>query len=1390
MLALLLLPVSDESSAQGTSAVTTLEFGGGLTLALPESAGTREILILVGFDNNVPMGSLLEITVGLTSASATAGADFSVAMSTFTHTTTRNSSILELVRFDLTVIDDDFAEESEFIGITARLVGGTSTDPVGILLEIVDNDDSAVTLGPETVGEGDGSVTVTATLDVAVAGGFTVNVSTTDGTATTGSDYTTTTTALTFAGATGETQEFTVPILEDDDAEGDEMFTVALSGLTGNAVPVVITDTATVTITDNEGPTVSFDAATVGESDSTLTVTARLSSAVSGGLTVTVSTMDGTATAGEDYTAVSGDVLIFDGTADETETFTVTITADDIAEGGETFTVALSGLTGTTETVNLTDATITITDDDTATVTLGDETVAEGGMVTITATLDEVVEGTFSVMVSTTDGTATTAAGDYTETTTMLMFAGTEGETVTFTVAVTDDSIVEGDETFTVSLSGLAGTTVPVVITDTATVMITDNDTAAVTLGNERVDEDVAGGMVTVTATLDNAVQGTGFTVTVSTTDGTATTAGGDYTTITTMLTFAGMAGETETFTVAVTNDAEAEGDEMFTVSLSTLTGTTLTVDITSTATVTISDDDVPNVTLADVTVGEEAGTVTVTATLDMAVSGGFTVDASTADGTTNGATAGTDYTAVTDQTLTFAGTAGETQTVEVTISSDTIIEADETFTVSLSTLTGTTLPVGISSTATVTIEDDERPTITLGDVTVTEGDDPMTATVTATLDIAVSGGLTADVSTTDDTATAGSDYTTTTTMLTFAGTAGETQEFTVPILDDEDFEMEEMFSVTLTTSLTHADINPATVTITDDDTPPLSAGLVLSPTSVTERSGSTTIMVTATIAGGMSVESATEVTVTVAGGGATAGTDFTAVAPFTFTLAAGATSGTGSFVLMVTEDEEDDPNETVTVSATAFGIDFTSSATLTITEVDSEQVREAIVPELAQLSVNSVVDAVAGRIGRVVAGVSAGPRVSFAGHPSAATALAANEQVLNEGGLDWQEFLGGSSFDLTLAGTETAAPAAGGQAASGGAVGFWASGDYLRISSKDAGGLGEWEGDLFSAHLGIDQHLSESVLVGLAVSWSKGSFEFDDDKSLNTDSRLVALSPYLGWNSGDGAGLWATVGHGRGEIEQEDLADSKEDLTMVMVAAGGNQRIDADSVWELDIRGEVSAAQVEIGSGGSFADVRRLRLALEAGSSTRLESGALLARSVALGFRHDSGDGDTGLGTELDGRLGWSLPDSGVTLRATGHLLLVPAGDLKEWGAGGLIHYAPAQQKGRGLSLRMQPSWGQAESTPGQLWEHQVAELESADGDAPEARLVTDIGWGLPALSGRGLVTPYSGLELSEDGSPVYRLGSRVGIDSVFHIDLAGDRTKKGGRPEHGIDLHLRMQW
>ena len=87
-------------------------------------------------------------------------------------------------------------------------------------------------------------------------------------------------------------------------------------------------------------------------------------------------------------------------------------------------------------------------------------------------------------------------------------------------------ALSRGDEIFDIIVSGISRTHVNGSFV-MQRITITDNDVATVTLGDETVDEDVAGGAVTVTMTLDKMVQG-GFSVEVSTTDGTAT-AGSDY---------------------------------------------------------------------------------------------------------------------------------------------------------------------------------------------------------------------------------------------------------------------------------------------------------------------------------------------------------------------------------------------------------------------------------------------------------------------------------------------------------------------------------------------------------------------------------------------------------------------------------------------------------------------------------------------------------------------------------------------------------------------------------------------------------------------------------------------------------------------------------------------
>jgi hypothetical protein len=95
------------------------------------------------------------------------------------------------------------------------------------------------------------------------------------------------------------------------------------------------------------------------------------------------------------------------------------------------------------------------------------------------------------------------------------------------------------------------------------------------------------------------------------------------------------------------------------------------------------------------------------------------------------------------------------------------------------------------------------------------------TVTITVILSAAQGQAVTVNYATSDGSATAGSDYTTRSGTLTFI--PGQTSRtFTVPIINDTNTELNETFTVTLSTP-TNASLgtpNPATVTIIDDDLP------------------------------------------------------------------------------------------------------------------------------------------------------------------------------------------------------------------------------------------------------------------------------------------------------------------------------------------------------------------------------------------------------------------------------------------------------------------------------------------------------------------------------------------------------------------------------------------
>ncbi|WP_343990522.1 Calx-beta domain-containing protein, partial [Kangiella japonica] len=643
---------------------------------------------------------------------------------------------------------------------------------------------------------------------------------------------------------------------------------------------------------------------------------------VQGGVSFNYTTNDGTATAGSDYTAVSG-TETFTGTNGETITISVPILEDTLVEGSENFTLDLSALTNSSVTFSDDQGLGTITDNDNAAVTIEDVTVNENATNAVfTITLNNAVAGGTDVTYSFTDVTATGGNVDYDSTSGTVTFVGTAGETQQFNVAINDDTIVEGTETFNVALSASN----PLVDdSDGAVGTINDNDNLEVSVvaTTAAAAEGGADGEFTVSL---NTVSATDTTVTIGYTG--SATSPSDYSLTgangtTTVVIPAG--STTAVINVGVVNDDLLEGDETVIATISAVSNGTIG---TASDTVTITDNDAASVTIEDVTVNEATGNATFTITLNGSVAGGTDVTYSFTDGTATGGN--TDYDS-TSGSVTFAGTDGETQTFNVVITNDAIVEGDETFTVNLS---ASNALVTDTDTAIGTITNDDTATVSVNDVTIAE--DGTNADFTVTLNGDVAGGVSFNYTTNDGTATAGSDYTTTSGTRTFTGTNGETITISVPITNDTTVEGDETFTLDLSnltnTGVTFSD-DQGLGTITDND----SATVAVSDVTVAEDGVNADFVVTLTgdVQGGVSFNYTTN------DGTALAGSDYTATSGTqTFT---GTNGETITISVPITNDTIVEGDETFTLdlsNLTSTSVTFSDNQGLgTITDNDGASV-------------------------------------------------------------------------------------------------------------------------------------------------------------------------------------------------------------------------------------------------------------------------------------------------------------------------------------------------------------------------------------------------------------------------------------------------------------------
>jgi hypothetical protein len=456
--------------------------------------------------------------------------------------------------------------------------------------------------------------TFTVSLDTASAQTTFVSYATADGTALAGSDYAATSGTLTFMA--GETSK-TVTVLVNGDTvfEQDQTFFLNLTGPV-NATIADSQGTGTIT-NDDAAPNLAVNDFTVSEAGGTGTFTLTRTGATEVPISVDYATADGTAHAitdvpgTPDYTAKTGTLTFAPSlAATATQTFTVALTNDNVYEAVEQATVNLSNASGAT--ISDAQGLLTITDDDAAPIiAIGDVTVSEAtGLATFTVTLTGPTALAISVDYTTADGTAVSVSGgpgtpDYTAATGTLTFAPSSGGTQTLTVSVpvNNDSVLEATEQFAVNLSN---PTNGASIADSQGIGTITNDDAQPTFSINNVTQaEGNAGTTAYTFTVSLSAANT-QTASVSyvTADGTAL-AGSDYAATSGTLTF--MAGETsKTVTVLVNGDTTSEANETFSVNLSGPVNATIG---TATGSGTIVDDEAQTPSTPDLIASSDTGT-------------------------------------------------------------------------------------------------------------------------------------------------------------------------------------------------------------------------------------------------------------------------------------------------------------------------------------------------------------------------------------------------------------------------------------------------------------------------------------------------------------------------------------------------------------------------------------------------------------------------------------------------------------------------------------------------------------------------------------------------------------------------------------------------------------
>ena len=748
-----------------------------------------------------------------------------------------------------------------------------------------------------------------------------------------------------------------IAITDDDISEDFETFTVTLSVVSG-AVFVGGQNNFVfqVTIIDDEAlPVLTLGAITSSEASRAAEIPISLDKASEEDIHITYSTTEGTATEGLDFTKQTN--ATYSITTGTTGRIRIPVIDDNIYEGdNERFTVTITEISGAAYGVNIinTPLPVSINDDEVKPTLYISTNLCEDVQTLPTNVSVSEASKNLVFYVKLSHPSQVPVTFDYntiadTGTDTDFLVSSSEQYTIypdgictEVMTPITLDDVDEHDEYFDATFNSTFTTFSGGVGSAPVRVRIMDDDQSSFRISDTSVSEgdpsDIIKKFMTFNVNLTNpSSRTTEVTWTASTESGNAATFGVDY--AAERNTHTGIARilpgfKTAMIRVPVTGDKIFEPNETFTVTLSNATEGATIIDSTAIGTI-INDDPDPTLNLsATASVRESDRFLPIDATLSHLTTEEVTLIVSTGKAGDT-AIGGSDYTTKNNATFTIPALASSAS-VLIPIIDDSVYEGLETFTITLESIEHAIFVGEVSTyTITVTITDDESsPQILFADMLPSVSESAGTITLSPTLNTVSKQAISAEYSTSDGTADAGSslDYIAISSG-TINFTAGQTSavsDITITINQDSDVEGNETFTVNLTNPSGATIANTTiTVTIVDDEQTVPTLSLTNTEFNLGESDGNFVVNVSLTSVAEVAFD------VALSGGTAISGTDYTNNYATPTTKRVSISSGTtGSITIPITDDSLQEGNETfdLTLLNLTGAVFLNSMATLTQT--------------------------------------------------------------------------------------------------------------------------------------------------------------------------------------------------------------------------------------------------------------------------------------------------------------------------------------------------------------------------------------------------------------------------------------------------------------------------